>query len=333
MSFFSSREIGYQPFLDGFIPQLNINHLQKKPVADELATEVANAIVLETNITFPVDVVSLANLCCIPRIIEEKGPTYWNGCIVPLVGCEDLYDLIKVRPPLCEWEKRATIAHEIGHKILKLLGLTDCQYYMGESFCNTFAATILAPDHLIHGQIKENGLTPPELFEKLLEEAKFPPYMAAKRLIDAGLYPHTIATIFVGRYFKDMYGRTNNQMIDADYLYFRGRSDLGDNRNSGNKNDSFVGLTNYCHYNRELWNNPEEIIELEELYGYESSGPDLPISIFRIDAQSLVLTSDGVPCYQVIFMEKGQKIAEVTDLYYFNEGKGEVLNGEDLGWE
>lgn len=336
----------YQPFIPQLIPELGINYLKGRPFSEELAIEAANIIALGANVHFPIKASLVANMCRIPLITRREGMHYgMQGELLPLEGHGGLYSLIELKSSLDEPEARHTIAHETGHQVLRILDMPAYNYegpYRIESFCDTFAATLLAPDHLLRyfqDRVGDNSMPYLELFRELLKETAIPPFVLAKRLVDTGIIPCTLATIYINNSYRQVdgqIGRRNNSG-NCGWIYFNGKYGLGED--DIRENSVSRGLLSYFYdfgdsSLRLYGDNLRRIVNLGGAYAAGAIESNSLIPVFRVEAQAMVWALDKEVDCGIFLLEQGPKLAEVADLDYLDPKMFRKLwKTSDLGWK
>lgn len=95
---------------------------------------------------FPRPVVKIANVTGLQVMpLPKRVASITHGCVFG--------KYILVAPNRRTWERRLTIAHEIGHVVLGS--------YSGEAECNAFAASLIIPRNDLIKQIKRFDEAPP----------------------------------------------------------------------------------------------------------------------------------------------------------------------------
>lgn len=295
----------YQPYLKELIPKFLFGQIQEEERSaplGRLAPKSAEFIFQNLGkVELPIDVESIARLFRV-GIIKEHD-IGMQGELYELPGNNGLYyviSLLKYMPPQ---EKRATIAHEIGHIILgDELGIALPRPEM-ETLCDIFAASLLAPEDLIRAEMED--LRNPEreslaTFDGLLEKTQIPPYWLARRLIDLKILPGTMVIIPLAR------NRNWREGVNG-WIHYRGREQLV---NSYFEDHCIDRFRQEFFSNREsLWKKGSSKILHKETHGIFRLSDDSPWTwVFKMEIQTALCGYDNNADFGLIYLKKGEEI-------------------------
>lgn len=184
--------VEFQPYLGSFTPRFPLESLQgDKTCPRDLGLKAAKLVREQANnIGFPADLIELARLFRVSAIFYQdlESSLGW----IPNFGQDQNYEVLIDPQNGYEPEQMFTLAHEVGHVVLKDSGIRLSRGDYREEFCDAFAEETLLPKDIVKKTINQTSPAQRlEIFNKLASQAgiasSVPPYLIASRLVEMGV--------------------------------------------------------------------------------------------------------------------------------------------------
>lgn len=314
----------FQPYLPELYPELPTNGFVNLE-ANAMIEEFADRLAAETNQSLPVNVRELAKYLGIMRI-DDGHPFYVRGLLNTLADVSNqLYYRALIRADMGENEKRTTIAHEMGHVALHILGLENVRQEE-EELSDRFARAVLLPRRLVK-QITTRG-HPFEIFADAFEKTGMEEEYVLHRLVkDLRVMRGYDAFVWIPRRTDGKNGFEDYGSVISRYARFPTIGRYG----SVNQVDKIDAMMIFDSLGRYLWPHTGKIYSLKDVYSEDWFGifkkrENLAVYPLTGDAvtfgESMEISYAGTgekPEFAICGLNIGKMVAEAADLKYFND--------------